>query len=625
MNDRYVYLGEPKKVLSRGGKVNAELGAALAGEMRACASSLESDFSQVYVQMDTYERWWRADRDSTWDLDESERRLKEFLPRSPSAEGRNLCDALMRSVTKKALEWRSPIGNDWTAEQREAAAALETYAYGALAMVDAERRRAGFRPVQWTAAWQLIVRGMGIVVAQVRSGPGQKYPDAAGDRQPFMWRTPDPRECGFATDGDGISAFAHHYWRDRFSLRGRDDLQAAYENPSRDKEGLCDTVNLWWRADDGDIWNAVIVENEFSVPPTNHTARRKLSYVPVFVDTAYGAPPETRLSGDDLTSLRFHFQGALENNIESYRLSARIRAYQMALLRDSALYGLVMFTNKNVTKADVDKMFQGRSVTVLDKEDRPPQLLQPPQLSASVAELAAELNLQKQQGGLPGAAAGNVPAGVSGILASMMAQQGDLKAGPVSDALKRMMLAAMECTVEQHRALRRSIQMRGRYGTTNFIRKFDGDKLPDPASVILEAVHDAVLVKDEYAEANTIATLRNAGLPRLTMFDRIERDPLEQERRFFEELMKQDPMVQALEMAAIAARLGRDDIAALFSQRAQMMNAPQGAPAGASPAPVQGVDPEAGVMPQLGGARVDPSQATTQQRLGALGLEYGGR
>jgi hypothetical protein len=631
----YQLLGEPQKALTKKGEFRTGMKELFATELRALASQAEGDFSMVWNQMDVYERHWRMEAERTSEV--TDKRLKRYLPSLRNSDPRNLCDQLVRANTKQRAVFRVPLGGEWTEGQQSQSQRLERYLQGSLYMGDADRRHARLDPVQNALAWYLVVRGMGIYLPLLRSSPRQQSPDALGDAA-FMLRTPDPRECAYLLDGLGISAFSHHYYRDAASLRHRADLQAARENPTKRDEGLCDTVNMWWRSDDGHVWNATIVENDFSVMPMDWTAKRQMHYLPVFVDSAYGAPAEARLFGSDSASLMYKFQGALENNIDLYRTTNKIRAYQMAMLEKSALYALVTFSDgRRLNRDEVDKAFQGNALIQMDHKDRV-EVLAPPQLSDGLKELLADMNVGKREGGLPGAVAGNVPAGMAGVLAAMLANQGDMKAGPVSDALKRLLVAGGDCLVAQLRYTGRVVNVQGVDGYRRaFMEKFDPKSLPAPGEYLLEVMHEPELVKDEYQEANTMAVLRNAGMPLLSMFDRMSKDPLEEMNRWREERIEGDPGVASLRAAAAMFQRGRDDLGNYFMQRAMQLIAPAGAGAGGSPgggvspSPAMGVDPEAGAMPAMqsmggmGGAPVDPSQPNDQARLGALGLAYGGR
>lgn len=598
-------------------------------------SALMTTFGSLHGQMDEYEELWRLEA-VRWQTPE-DKQFNRYLPAFATNEPRVLTNRLERACTKDRVQFRVELGQSQDDPTRERSQRLERYLSGAFYMADMERRRVNLGYVQNTLAWALTVRGCGIIVPIVRASKRQKNSDEYGDEDPFQVRTPDPRECVFEESADGLAFFAHHFWRAVEDCAGKDHLEGI--RPTNTRDGLCMAWNVWWLDAKGEVWNASVIEDRFFLPPANHTTARGLRYLPVTVDSAEGAPAEFRVTTSAATGLKYHMQGPLETNKDAYAVSNTINAFNMFLMKSSVFSSLATFSERKLTDQELQDIFNGRGVLRFDREDKAPQYIAPPQLSETLQRWSLTLDRMKAAGGLPDQAGANIPQGMSGLAIAETALQGDVKAGPIVDALKRMFLEAGHCILRQHKKLNRQITVQGKdINRRPFIDVFKPGELPKPGEYMIETVLDPFLVRDEYRDAQTAATLATAGFPFLSIADKYSKDPVEEENRRIEQLIKADPGVQALEMARVAQDImKRPDIAAFFTAKA--MGTLKLSPAGVTNAPRAGMPSDAAPMPmstepapplppesdpsQLLGM-VNPTEPGTQELLGAIGAAEGG-
>ena len=609
-------------------------GTELAKELIDYTTTLEASFGQLYMQMDTYESFWRMEA-RRFESPE-DRELNRYLPAYATNEGRVLADKIVRANVRDPVRFRVRIGAEWSNEQRVESQRLERQLYAAHVKADEERYCAHLGLIQSTLAWQLAVRGVALCVPYVRASSRQNFADDYGDEHPFMVRTPDPRECVWEPGPYGLQFFARHFFRPVQELASKAWLRDVKGDAK--KKGLVQAYEAWWLDEDEDVWYASVVENQFVVEPVNRTKERRLKRLPVIVDTAFGAPSGMRISSDLSTTIAHTYQGAMENNINAYLVTNTINAYEIQNLKDGTFTNLAIFTRKELTAQDQKDWHKRRAFLKLDPNDRPPQVLAPPQISESVRLLDQKLMQSKQQGGMPDIVGGGVPDGLSALYASEVAHRGDLKAGPVSDALRRIYLASGRSLFQQLVNLRRRVKLastdaRGK----SYVETVDPSKLPKAGDYILETVHEPYLARDEYRDAQTAQTWRVAGKSALSIFDEYTDDPTEEENRRLEELMKADPGFQALELAAHAAKVypERKDIQAYFMQKAALAAQPAG---GQTNAPRASASTTGGTLPQLPGGpatpmpesqvdmgeMIDPTDPATQAMLGAQGAALGG-
>ncbi len=603
-------------------------GRRLVQDLIARARSLETDFSALRAQMQEYEDYWRLQA-VRWDARE-DKRLLLFTPAFATNEPRVLVDKAIRAVTRERVAWRISVQASWAQEKRDATQGLERYLASAFWMGDAERLRHAMPPAQHSLAWMGAVRGVAILIPFVRASPRQRQGDEYGDTEPFLVRTPDPMQAVWEDGADGLSFFASQDSRRAREFQGRPELEGLIP-----KEGNVEVWNIWWTDEDGNVWNAATAgDAHFHVPPTNHTSRRRLRYLPVYVDTPFfGAPVEATIRQSDTLSVQYRYQGILESVKDTYAVKNAMNGYAMRLMKDAIYSTLAINDERPHTADELKDLHRGPTVLNLGPDGRA-QYLAPPQLSESLVRWGQTLDRYAQSGGMPDAALAGVSEGMTGVAIQEAALQGDLRAGPLSDMLKRIYQGGGECFFNQHRALRRKVKISGPgAGRSLVVEEFDPSMLPPPGDYIIECIHTPTLVRDEYREAQTLATQRNAGRAFEAAADDFFKDPQREAALARQERMEMLPGIQYLLLAndARAKYPNRPDIVAHLMD---LSKAEVQAAHGASNPPQTGVDPAAAPMPQLpggpapvspvGNGRIDPNNPGDQSMLAQMGATYGG-
>ena len=136
------------------------------------------------------------------------------------------------------------------------------------------------RNILYDAAWLSLVRGR--CAFEVKWVKDVLPPKLAERRFPILIRTLDPLNIGVHR-GPLYTEYAYHKYREaRVNVRQRypklkiftdDDTRSLGRRFSDENDELC-VIDFWWMSPTtGDIWNAVLVEDEFAKPPkkTNYT------------------------------------------------------------------------------------------------------------------------------------------------------------------------------------------------------------------------------------------------------------------------------------------------------------------------------------------------------------------
>lgn len=604
----------------------------LAKELVECARSHEARFGTLRAQMRTYESWWRQEA-VRWSSGRDDE-LAKTLPVFPNAKGRILAARVVRANVKERVGFKISINADWTNDQRSATQALERYCYGALWMADQERQRRALGQLQPTLAWNGAVRGVAVAIPFVRKSKRQNDGDVYGDLEPYVLRTPDPYTCVWDEGSYGLTFFASMDWRPQSDFYGMTELAGISPSGKDRYAGYCETTNVWWCDADRNVWNATIVEGCFLIPPTNHTKARGLKRLPVIVDTpAFGSPKEAFIAQSDEISLADHYQGVLQNNVNSYAVEAYIDAINMRLMQKSAQTILVTAADKSLTAEELQNAAQGDVIVQLGRDGRLYEVA-PPQLSDSLVRWKAELDARQQLGGMPNTAVAGIESGMTGVAIQEALLQGDFVAGPVSDMLRRMHEEIAHCLIAQHRALGRKIKLKGiDKGRGLFSIGVDAGSLPSAEDYILEAVHKPALVRDGYRDAQEANAWRAAGRAWEAIADEKFPDPEREVRLSDQEKLRAIPEVQIATALQEAITLyGRDSqpakVMALFlKQRMEQIVTDSGR----TNAPAAGAPMDAAPLPQLPGgpasitpAGVNPTEPIAQEQLGQMGAELGG-
>ncbi|MGH2602663.1 MAG: hypothetical protein ACRDJ9_25165, partial [Dehalococcoidia bacterium] len=554
-----------------------------------------------------------------------DRTFDQYLPAFATNEPRVLVDKAIRANTRERIGWRIKIEARHSLDQRNATQALERYAYAWHWMSDRERREAArLFPLQYTLAWFGSVRGGAILIPMLRDSTRSKYADKDGYTAPFLTRTPDPLYSVWSDDG---CFFASQDFRDPKRYSHLPGIGGAVVV----KQNHCETWNVWWKDAEGDVWNATILGDRcFAVPPTNHTPRRGLKYLPVYIDAPlYGAPAEATIGDSDQTSLAARHEGVLHSVKDIFAVANFVNSCYMVLLKDSTFSILLNTTGTPITEDQIKDLYRRRSILNLRTEEGrgTVQPLPPPQLSASVETFQDRLTRMMQLGGMPDTAIAGVSEGMTGVAIQEMAMQGDYKAGPISDMLRRLFGDGIACVWGQQRALGRKVRLSGRDRRDLVLMDVNPADLPREGDYILEALHQPTLVRDRFREAQTMMTERNGGRSFEASADEYYDDPEREVSLKDQEDAKALPFVKFLDLAREMAILHpeRTDLVRAFMTAAvNSMPQPAAPTGGVSPAPQPGTDMAAEPMPQLPGGLaappdVNPADAGDSSMLGQIG------
>jgi hypothetical protein len=616
-------------------------GADLMHELVSYARSLEGRFGQLREQMRLYEAWWRQSAvRNTFGTDAE---LTKGLPVFPNAKGRILIAKVVRANVKERVGFKISLDANWTEKENNAAQRLERYCHGALWMADQERAQRALDEIQSSLAWYGAARGCAIAVAFVRNSKRQKESDEYGDAEPYLVRTPDPMTCTWNEGSYGIDFYARVDARPLSDFYGLDYMQGVQPSGPGSKEENGETFDVWWADAERNVWNATVVSgSHFLVAPTNHTSRRGLSYLPVSIDAPrFGSPRESSVGDSDQYSLRDHYQGVLENNVNAYAVESYINATRMRNLQDFTNWAIAIASERNINVEELKLAFQGNTVLFLGKDGRVFPV-QPPEISKTVTDFAVYLDGLQQMGGMPNTAIAGISTGMTGVALQEAILQGDLAAGPISDMLKRMHQGIVHCLLLQHRKLGRKIELRGqeRQGGL-FTEGVDAASLPPPSSYIISAIHEPALIRDDYRTAQTMLTQKSAGRSSAAIFDDFFPDPLRELRLADQEQLDALPGIKLAKLVDEArSKYGEDSTAfryataLLAAHLTEQGMAPEGQArivGGGTNGPAPGATMAAESMPQLPGgpasavpAGVNPNDPTAQAMLGQLGAELGG-
>lgn len=135
------------------------------------------------------------------------------------------------------------------------------------------------------AVWQQLVRGR--CCYQVQWVKESLPYHLQQTHLPIIIRTPDPLNVGICRNHNYTEYAYNRYYERREAVQRRyPKLKLTNEYNSRDGRSLVMVTDFWYRGNKGDIWNAVIVEDEFAKTPTNADAYPDIPIIEVMGDSA---------------------------------------------------------------------------------------------------------------------------------------------------------------------------------------------------------------------------------------------------------------------------------------------------------------------------------------------------
>ena len=91
---------------------------------------------------------------------------------------------------------------------------------------------------------------------------------------PFLIRTLDPRNVGVKRGPHYVEYAYHKYDDEKLNVRQQYPTLKKWDEPkprrgeeTRDEDSLVEVTDFWWRTKDGEVWHAIIVDQEFALNP----------------------------------------------------------------------------------------------------------------------------------------------------------------------------------------------------------------------------------------------------------------------------------------------------------------------------------------------------------------------
>lgn len=236
-----------------------------------------------------------------------------------------------------------------TEETDDRANQRERWLKAAWSVTDYQTRRSTIADL----VWQSLVRGRHAL--EIKWIADELPKKLQGKRFPILIRTLDPLNVG-VSEGPLWTNYAYHKYTQTLSkvsqryptIKRRDSWK---DKLKKDKQTEIDVVDFWWQGDDGDIWNAVVVDDEFVKKP---------------VATDYPMIPILEGYGDSapITGETYKGISILHPMKDLYYYSCRL-ASQMGTGVQYYFWPMLVATNE-----------EGREID--DFEVRPGQILRPP-------------------------------------------------------------------------------------------------------------------------------------------------------------------------------------------------------------------------------------------------------
>ena len=89
---------------------------------------------------------------------------------------------------------------------------------------------------------------------------------------PFLIRTLDPRNVGVKRGPHYVEYAYHKYDDEKINVRQQYPNLTKWDlpkptNPHDDEDSMVEVTDFWWRAKNGDVWHAIVVDKEFALNP----------------------------------------------------------------------------------------------------------------------------------------------------------------------------------------------------------------------------------------------------------------------------------------------------------------------------------------------------------------------
>lgn len=240
----------------------------------------EADRAEYVGMAARWEKMWMLDAGFTRSLDDSIK--KDGREQVVTSDPYDIVNLALRLIATQPRIDCPP--HDETEDAKKLAQSKEQF----LSAMWQQITKLQGRNVLYDAAWYSLVRGRACFEVKWIK---EALPKSMKKRRfPILIRTLDPINVGVHR-GPLYTEYAYHKYRDKIvNVRQRYPKLSIWKdednNPTGETKEVC-VVDFWWRNDvTGDIWNAIVVEDEFAKKPvkTNYT---EIPIVEVYGD---GAP-----------------------------------------------------------------------------------------------------------------------------------------------------------------------------------------------------------------------------------------------------------------------------------------------------------------------------------------------
>ena len=228
-------------------------------EIKERVSNTEDDRKGYVALADQWERMWSMNVwPQTWQQALKEGREQVTLPTAYNTV--NLAMRLFANEPKIEVPPCHP-----SEEKDDESNLRERWLKAMWTTVDYQTRRSTIADL----VWQSLVRGRhALEVKWIRD----ELPEKMRDKKfPILIRTLDPLNVG-VSEGPLWTNYAFHKYRQKISqviqrypnIKRRDSIK---DKLRQDKATEIDVIDFWWAGEEGEIWNAVLVDDDFTKKP----------------------------------------------------------------------------------------------------------------------------------------------------------------------------------------------------------------------------------------------------------------------------------------------------------------------------------------------------------------------
>ena len=563
-------------------------------DLTALTQDLEDKSAARFLQYSEDERLWRLERYVLEEVSSLAASVKQQFPTFTGNDPRNLADLLIGMLVRYPLVAHGDLYEPTSETQEDELSAHERFASGVFRETDDLRGARGELPFQTDLSWFHCIRGGSLVRYWV-------FKDKDVE-QPFRVDIWDPWDCVWQTGSTGLSFACHHYRAEESDVRESWPDFKKKAVLKADSDGHIEVWDGWWK-DNGRVWNAVAIGNEWAKKPTDHTKERKLREIPVRLTRSLGAPlgPRVRTIGARkwITDQWESIYGA---NRDMYAQYNRAMTLYSLVIRDAPL-GVLHHKLPRGTRP-VEKLEEAIGPLKVVQTQGDLRHVDPVQIAPAAQEFVAAVSGGLQRGGAPYSAFGQAPFQLSGIALSQLQGAMQIRTARLSQSLGATYKAIVDGLIQQFININRKVTLSGLDRRQIPWRlEFTAQKLNKKYHLSFE--HRTDLPIHQMQEANIAAVWAKLGVSLVRIYDELLhiQDPNWEYRRKLMEMADQNPVLAGLKLAREFRRKARDaaeagdlDEATEYTEYAEIVMAQ-----------VKGAQQQAGQ--QAGGPTLPPPQA----------------